>query len=194
MSAEVHETHDSREKILEIATRLFIAQGYRGISMREIAEAVGVSKPAIYHHFRDKEALFLAILNRNVQGLSATIQQAHQMSADSVAALERIIRIILEQPVEQRAVLRLATQDMVHLGDLARQKFIEQYYVTFLGTIRTVIEQGVAAGELRAIDPAVATWALLGILFPYSNNNSPPATEAIIQQVIAIFLHGVAAD
>src|SRR5690606_22695480 len=109
---------------------------------------------------------FLAILNRNVQGLSATIRQAHQASANSATAIEHIIRIILEQPVEQRAVLRMATQDMVHLGEKARQKFIEQYYVTFLGTIRAVFDQGVAAGELRAIDSAVATWALLGILFP----------------------------
>jgi AcrR family transcriptional regulator len=190
----VIETHDSRERILETATRLFIAQGYRGISMREIAEAVGVSKPAIYHHFSDKEALFLAILNRNVQGLSANIQQAHRSSAHSAAAIESIIRIVLEQPVEQRAVLRMATQDMVHLSDQARQKFVEQYYVTFLGTIRAVFEQGIAAGELRAIDPIVATWALLGILFPYSNTNSPPATEEIVQQVITIFLQGIAAD
>ena len=51
-----------RTRILEEATRLFTIYGYTGISMREIAEAVGVSKAGLYYHFKDKEDLFLAIL------------------------------------------------------------------------------------------------------------------------------------
>ncbi len=49
---------DSREKILEQARQLFASQGYRGLSMRQIAEVVGISKAGIYYHFKDKEDLF----------------------------------------------------------------------------------------------------------------------------------------
>ena len=48
------EALDLRARILAEATRLFVVYGYNGISMREIAEAVGVSKAGQYYHFKDK--------------------------------------------------------------------------------------------------------------------------------------------
>lgn len=190
---ETASSHDSRERILEAAARLFVEQGYRGLSMREIAEAVGVSKPAIYHHFADKEELFLAILNRYVEQLSGAVRVAAQVPEGAPAALARIARTILEQPMEQRALLRLATQDMAHLSAEARQRFGETYYATFLGSIRAVVEAGVAAGELRPVDSSVATWAMLGMLYPYSHASAPPPTQEIIEQVLALYLHGIVA-
>ncbi len=53
------ENIDVRDRILLKALQFFVAHGYDGISMREIAEACGLSKAALYYHFRDKEALFL---------------------------------------------------------------------------------------------------------------------------------------
>jgi hypothetical protein len=49
------DTADSRAAILEAAKLLFMQDGFRGISMRQIAEAVGVTKAALYYHFKDKE-------------------------------------------------------------------------------------------------------------------------------------------
>ena len=60
------EPADIPERIAEEATRLFVANGYHGVSMREIAEAVGISKAGLYYHFRDKEDLFIAILTANL--------------------------------------------------------------------------------------------------------------------------------
>ena len=62
---------NQREDILRQATRLFIAHGYSGLSMRRIAEAVGISKAGIYYHFRDKESLFLAILEGHLAEMAA---------------------------------------------------------------------------------------------------------------------------
>lgn len=46
------------KKILDVATRLFLEQGYDGTSMQDIVRALGMSKGAVYHHFRSKEELF----------------------------------------------------------------------------------------------------------------------------------------
>lgn len=54
----------SRTVILENALRLFSSQGYRATSVREIADAAGVSTGNLYHHFSDKEAIFTAVLNQ----------------------------------------------------------------------------------------------------------------------------------
>ncbi len=54
----------SREQILDAALRLFSRQGYRGTSMREIAEAAGLSTGNLYHHFPDKETIFRTLLDQ----------------------------------------------------------------------------------------------------------------------------------
>ncbi len=54
----------SRNGILEAALNLFSHQGYRGTSIREIAEAAGLSTGNVYHHFPDKEALFRTLLDQ----------------------------------------------------------------------------------------------------------------------------------
>jgi AcrR family transcriptional regulator len=54
----------SRTAILEASLELFSSQGYRGTSIREIAEAAGVSTGNVYHHFADKETIFQTVLSQ----------------------------------------------------------------------------------------------------------------------------------
>ena len=53
----------SRAQILDAALALFSRQGYRATSMREIADKAGVSTGSVYHHFKDKETIFRALLD-----------------------------------------------------------------------------------------------------------------------------------
>lgn len=182
-----------RERILEAAQRLFVEQGYKGLSMREIAEAVGVSKPALYHYFTDKEALFLAILGSYLDVMERVLAEVSDEAGSSTEWLRAVVRGILEQPHEQRSILRLASVEMVHMRREARAAFNVRYHAQFLDPIAAVIAAGVASGEFRSVEPALATWALLGILYPYfSSSGGPPTTEAVIEQVIDFYLHGIA--
>ncbi len=57
----------SREKILEVAESLFARRGFAGVGLREIAQAVGLGKSSLFHHFEGKAQLYLVVLGR-VQG------------------------------------------------------------------------------------------------------------------------------
>ncbi len=57
---------DGRERILDEARDQFLNKGYAATSMQEIADAVGMTKPALYYHFRDKQDLLLAVLGREM--------------------------------------------------------------------------------------------------------------------------------
>ena len=72
------EPHDVRETILQESGRLFVARGYHGLAMRELAEAVGVSKAALYYHFTDKEDLFMAVLTSNLDRIEQVINEARK--------------------------------------------------------------------------------------------------------------------
>src|ERR1700733_12322854 len=56
-----HEANSTRERILDVALDLFVTQGYDGTSLREVAEQLGVTKAALYYHFKSKEDILLAL-------------------------------------------------------------------------------------------------------------------------------------
>src|SRR5512141_3202105 len=110
------EPRDLRRAILEAAKHLFIEQGYHGLSMRQIAEAVGVSKAALYYHFRDKEELFLAILEIYLDEIEAIIDRVEAEGTTCRQQITALVDAILSQPAEQRAVTRVASQEMSQLN------------------------------------------------------------------------------
>src|ERR1043166_9502549 len=69
MSQDERSTN-SRKQILESALKLFSHHGYGATSVRDIAEAAGVSKGNVYHHFPDKETIFRALLNQYFDAMS----------------------------------------------------------------------------------------------------------------------------
>lgn len=188
------ETVDSRAAILAAAQRLFVEKGYRGISMREIAEAVGMTKAALYYHFRDKEQLFVAILQAVLSDLSSVIAESRAGSGTCQAQIERLVQRIMLLPPEERASLRLASQELGNLDDATRMAFVQIYHDQFIGRITAIFETGMASGEFKPLDPNVATWSLLGMLYPYFHvspvtGTAPSAT--LVAQLMEIFFGGI---
>lgn len=58
---------EGRERILDEARLLFLNKGFAATSMQEIADAVGLTKPALYYHFKDKQDLLLAVIGREMK-------------------------------------------------------------------------------------------------------------------------------
>jgi len=186
----------SREAILTAAERLFVERGYRGISMREIADEVGVTKAALYYHFRDKEQLFVALLTNALDEFGALVEQCRATERSRRAQIEAIVKQIMALPPERRASLRLASQELGNLDAATRQQFIEQYHAQFIGRIITILTEGVAHGEFRPIDPQIGAWALLGMMYPYfhvASVTGQAPTETLAAQLSVIFLDGLKA-
>lgn len=64
---------DRRGQIVETAAEVFIEHGYQGTSLEDIAAHAGITRPLIYHYFRDKDALYLEVLTRARAALDAAI-------------------------------------------------------------------------------------------------------------------------
>jgi AcrR family transcriptional regulator len=193
--ARLPESSVSRERIMDEAQALFAARGYRGLSMREIAEAVGISKAGIYYHFRDKEDLFAAIIHRYLAALAELIDAAQHAHGTARLQLDEIVRAILHQPAQERSLVRLASQEMAHLREAERSRFDTAYDALFIGKLRGLIAAGMARGELRTMDAQTATWALLGMLYPYFTpvdpNHARFPPEAVIDGLLAIYFDGL---
>ena len=183
-----------RTKILSTATELFIQHGYHGLAMRQIAEALHVSKPALYYHFRDKEELFLAILTMYLDEMETAIDRISAEPATCREKVRNFMEYVLGQPPDQRAIIHLASQEVRQLSEPVRKSFGQIYQEKFIGKIEAILKAGMQRGEFKPIDPGVATWTLLGIMYPYfyparaGNGNLPDET---IRQIISVYLGGI---
>ncbi|MCC7119090.1 MAG: TetR/AcrR family transcriptional regulator [Anaerolineales bacterium] len=182
------------EQILRIAKRLFINKGYYGLAMREISDELGVSKAALYYHFKDKEQLFLAILQAHLEEIEAGINQIVAETGSSAEQIRKFVAYVLSQPAEQRATIRLASQEIVHLSPTSRKTFGKNYQDKFVGKIQSILRAGMDAGEFRGLQVEVATWALLGMMYPYfypTHTGEKPVPNKTIQEITDIYLKGI---
>ena len=83
---------DNRSNILHHALRLFAARGYDAVSVQEIVEAAGVTKPTLYHYFENKRGLLDALLNAYHTELYTTVQKAAAFENDLVMNLRNIMQ------------------------------------------------------------------------------------------------------
>jgi AcrR family transcriptional regulator len=197
MNAEGKSTRqavDMRQQILETAKGLFIQQGYHGLAMREIAEALGVTKAALYYHFKDKEELFLAILSAYLDEMEVLLAQIQAEPLSSSGRVRMLVTCILTQPTEQRALIRLASQEMAQVDVAARQAFDRAYHEKFIDRIKALLAQGMESAEFRRMDLNVATWILLGMMYPYfypAHGGEGTVAGDVIEAVVGVYLQGI---
>lgn len=183
----------TRDDIIAHATRLFVAEGYMGLSMRQIAEQVGISKAGLYYHFKDKEDLFLAILTENLFEIEKIIAQARAEQASVRDQIGQIFHGILARSPEQQAMIRLASQEAGHLSPAARQAFRQRYHQKFTQQIQAILQSGIDSGQLRPMDARQATWILLGMMYPFfypSHRNEMGDPQQALELMLNIFFEG----
>ncbi|WP_373289115.1 TetR/AcrR family transcriptional regulator [Deinococcus aerolatus] len=182
-------TDTTRVRIGQEAARLFVASGYHGVSMREVAEAVGVTKPALYHHYADKEALFLAMLDGALAGLARLIAHASAQSGLS-AQLNTLVSELVDSAPEQRVGLQLASE-LRHVSAARRQAFENEYRQVWMGGLSALFEAASARGELRTdLPPQMLTRAFLAIIYPLVTGTPPADPQGTARALLSVYLDG----
>ena len=186
------ESTHGRERILQRAEELFLQGGYAAVSIRDIARACGMSNAAIYHHFAGKEALFLAILDR----ISHRYQKILQEAAQGDTWLERLTNVSMrmgEAIVEERMTVRAL---LISAGQFSSPEKVarmtDQIRHQLLRPVAAILEEGIAAGDVRPMDTALAAWALIGLTLtagqPFLD---PSTTPAGIRFGLDVFVNGI---
>ena len=123
---------DTQSLILKNSIRLFAEQGYEGVSMRNIAEAVDISAPGLYNHFKDKQSLYLAAISDSFENKSDLLKQAVSGDEKPIVRLERYVvclsGIFNADPDFRRLMQReLLDGDEKRLHQLAKDVFSSSF-------------------------------------------------------------------
>ncbi|WP_166741795.1 TetR/AcrR family transcriptional regulator [Cumulibacter soli] len=153
-----------RQAILDAGARLYSERGFRATSIRDLADAAGISSSTMYHHFANKQQILYAILTDFMRSFAGEIIPI--LTDASIAPQERITDAVrLHLWISERDRLKLVVGAPVHyeLGDEQRQALSAltgEYRSAFHGAIG----DGVRCGVFDVANPRLATIAILDML------------------------------
>jgi AcrR family transcriptional regulator len=131
-------TDDKKSRILAAARSVFLRYGFKRVNMNDIAEAAGVSRPALYVLFKNKEEIFIEAYMRWIDETIAEIEAAMAQTALAKAKLARAFDIWAVGPFEMTRASP-AAEELVECNFPFANVVREQGYATFEATIAPVV-------------------------------------------------------
>ena len=151
----------TRERILRAALEVFARKGYHRALVDDIVRASETSKGAVYHHFPNKEAIFLALVDDFAARLADAVARAIAGSHGALGKVEAALRAGLETFARNRDLARLLLLEALSLGPAYETKRTE-IHERFAALIGGYLDQAVEEGAIPKLDTRVATLAWLG--------------------------------
>ena len=151
----------TRDRILQAALQVFAQKGYHRASVDDIVHASGTSKGAVYHHFPNKEALFLALVDEFAGRLAAAIAEAIGRAHGALGKVEAALRAGVTTFAHHAELARILLLESVSLGPAYEAKRAE-VHGRFAALVQGYLDEAVAEGAIAPIDTRVATLAWLG--------------------------------
>jgi len=149
------------ERIVEAGRKLFAKKGFHATGMRDIAKLARVSIGSLYHHFRSKDELFLAVVRREFE---TRLAQAKGLLAQGLPAPE-VLRQVMEMYLSS-----LGDPDSVQLlsrawapEDPRLWKRLGALLEEYARAIAAILKEAADAGKIRPVHPLLAAYALLGM-------------------------------
>jgi AcrR family transcriptional regulator len=171
LSASAELVPDVKGRILDAAADAFMVRGFANTTIDDIADEVGATKGLIYYHFRSKFDIFLAVCQ---EGMRRVRERVEPQSTGSGTGHQRLVAMSIAHL--ENLMTELGYHHVVHQGvrhqDSTALKVRQRDALTALNDLRRdyermfrlVLDEGIADGSLRPVDPALATRTLLSNL------------------------------
>ncbi|SDH29761.1 SACE_7040 family transcriptional regulator [Microbacterium pygmaeum] len=162
---------DRQSAILREAARLFAERGFSGVSLEEIGAAVGVSGPAVYRHFANKQALLGAILVRVSEKLLSGGRAVLAENSTADGRLAGLVRFHVDFALTDADVIRVQDRDLASLNDSDRHtvRRLQREYVELWLEVLADLHAERTESELR-----VRAHACFGLI-----NSTPHSVRAL---------------
>jgi TetR/AcrR family transcriptional repressor of mexJK operon len=189
------------ERILDVATELFLTQGYGATSIEAVASRAGISKRTFYHRFDGKAELFAAVVHRIIQRLRPPPEVPLVEGATLHEVLRRLAQFILNAALSPPALAlhRVVIAESARFPELVRALTAdggEQEAISLIGQLLAREPRGATlAADARA--RAAQQFLQMVIAVPqrralgFGIAMTPPELEAWIEQTVNVFLYGV---
>ena len=186
-----------RGKIMSRASVLFYQRGYAATSIRDIADAVGISSSTMYHHFTNKQDVLYAIVtNFMTDFVAATCAVLHDRSRTPTERIRETVRLHLTISQDRRPELLIGNPIRYALTPGQQGDGIG-LQIEYHNAVQDVIEEGCTTGEFAVDDVRLTTMALLDMLNgvrEWFRTSGPLSLDQVVERYTAIALKVLAAS
>jgi TetR/AcrR family fatty acid metabolism transcriptional regulator len=196
---------ERRRQILQAAVRVFARSGYAAATIEDVARAAGVAEGTIYNYFQGKEDLLIHIPRHLVAPVFDRL--AVRLPTVSTAAEAERVLCAMGQAMVARVTghvrfIKVFLSALPYLSQKAREEYMRLMPQAAAGVLEAHLRQGMARGLYRRdLEPAIVARALPGTILMFTLMQEvllnramvPYSYDAVIQETIRFFLHGVLA-
>lgn len=151
------------QQIYEQATRLFAERGFAGTNLQDIADAVGLTRPALYYYVRSKDELLARLVTAITQDAATHIRAiARRTDLDAAQKVYEVVRTNALRQGKNSAPFQLLIRSEANLPDTIAATHVEGRRAV-LQWLTGIVEEGIKAGTFRPVDSRVAALGLLGM-------------------------------
>lgn len=188
------ELKDSTQRILDVAEALFIDRGYSAITLRDIADELGIKQASLYYHFpAGKEQLFVAMAERLFERHRDGMEQAFAAAPQNLRAqLRAVAHWFSSQPPVK--ILGMLHADIPALSHDHTERLELTARETMYLPLRRAFVQAQERGEIRPVHPDLLAgsflWLMDGLSYGQTRLGAPPRA-VMADDLISILLDGL---
>lgn len=199
----VDEKSGVRQTIISEALLLFSAKGYEGVSVSELTEAAGITKPTLYYYFGSKEGLFRAVLEPNYAKLDALITQnavynpkPKSYREDIYLTLTKLTGAYFSFARLNEPFYRITLANLAMPNSSAMFEIVKRYHFTQFDIIAGMFESMAEVhGNLKGKSDTLS-WSFIGtvnsyISLNYSGISGRDLNEKAVEDLVHQFMHGI---
>jgi TetR/AcrR family transcriptional regulator len=184
----------TRDRILRLADSLFAEHGYARVSMRLVATAAGVTKPALYYHFRNKDALFEECVLATQKRTGEMLREATASAGSLEDRVTAVAQILLTGSPHHPVLIQNDIAE--HLPAEVRERLDRGFQENVIAPLAGLFADAGTRGELRPeVSDEMAATSTLGVCMAFMpvappSSTAPPAL-ANAGMIADVVLHGV---
>jgi TetR/AcrR family transcriptional regulator, cholesterol catabolism regulator len=173
---------------LQAAAAAFLAIGYHGATMRDIASRAGLSVPGVYYHYESKQEMLLQIMDFTLADL---LWRAHaaleEAGGDPLEGLRLLVECLVRYHVAQRDLAFLGLSESRALDEKSREQ-VHAKQVEIHELLVEQISRGIESGVFDKGDPAVAARAIVsmcsGLTLWYAERQGPLTIDEVVRRYV----------
>lgn len=160
-------TEVRREQIAQAALDLVSGGGMSALSVGAVARRVGITPSALYRHYRSKEAMLDATLDRIRGRLEANVRAAREAGVDPLETMARLLDLHVRLVRENRGIPHILFSEDLYFRRPDRKRLLHAIMAGYAGRVAEIVRTGQRAGIIRAdVDPDTVGVMFFGLFQP----------------------------
>ncbi|WP_339832271.1 TetR/AcrR family transcriptional regulator [uncultured Altibacter sp.] len=182
-----------KEEIIVVASRLFKEKGYNAVSMRDIAQAMGIKAASLYNHITGKQEILSTLILEVAHEFTSGMRAVLDKESSPLQKIQEIIELHIDITVNASEGLAALNNDWMHMETSQVEAFVqmrEDYEENF----RKIIKEGIDADEIQPRHPEVILFSILSTLrtlYLWYQKRGKLDVNVLKKDLVSVFLDGI---